>query len=211
MEIKIIQLEKAKLRCGWFFHGGKPLKVMAGAWNFYVPDLEMKLAYPRDGSLHCLRKSTPDYTRLMAGAFDGQPLGRYSADDWKRALNKNTRRRAVENYIAASRLHRARLGPEPLGLCYVRDFSYRFFGDTSETAGIIIGDIRKLPPKTDATEEQILAAGVTIDGIRSCVRQQIHGYVSDLNSVVGVMPVDAEREIEAMLGHFSEQIAKTVS
>jgi hypothetical protein len=130
-------------------------------------------------------------------------------DDWKQALNKNTRRRAVENYLAASRLHAAGLGPQPLGLCHVRDFSYRLFGDSSETAGIIIGDIRKLPPKADATEEQIIAAGVTIDGIRSCVRQQIHGYVSDLNSVVGVMPVDAEREIEAMLDHFSERLAET--
>ena len=208
MEIKILQLEKARLRCGWFFHGGKPLKVMAGAWNFYVPDLEIKLAYPRDGALHCLRRSTPDYARLMAGAFDGQRLGRYSAEDWKRALNKSTRQRAVENYLAASRLHDAGLGPKPLGLCHVRDFSCRLFGGWSETAGIIISDIRKLPPKADATEEQIIAAGVTIDAIRSCLRQQINGYVSDLNSVVGVMPVDADRQIEALLGYFSEQITK---
>lgn len=40
------------------------------------------------------------------------------------------------------------------------------------------------------------ATGVAPDRTQGCIRQQIRGYVSDLNSVVGVMPVDAESEVQ---------------
>jgi hypothetical protein len=103
-------------------------------------------------------------------------------------------------------LHAAGLGPRPLGICHVRRFSGNFLGAWSETTGILIEDIGKLPPKPEATETEILAAGVTLDGIKSCVRQQIRGYVSDLNSVLGVMPVAAECEIEAILSQLSAQV-----
>ncbi len=206
MEIPIHQLESARLRMGWFLHGGMPARVKAGAWNFYVPALNLKLAYPREACVHCLHKAVPPVDRLLAGEFDGERIGRYSAEDWKQALTKTTRRRAAENFIAAERLHAAGLGPKPLGICYVRRFSSQAFGAWSETAGILIEDIQNLPPKPDATEAEILAAGVTLDGIKSCVRQQIRGYVSDLNSVIGVMPVAAEEEIEAILSQLSAQV-----
>lgn len=206
MAIPIHQFETARLRMGWLLHGGMPVRVKAGAWNFYVPALNLKLAYSREGCVHCLHKVTPPVNRLLAGDFDGEQIGRYSAEDWKQALTKSTRQRAAENFIAAERLHAAGLGPKPLGLCYVRRFSSKAFGAWSETSGIMIEDINTLPAKPDATEAEILATGVTLDGINSCVRQQIRGYVSDLNSVLGVMPVAAEQEIEAILTQLSEQV-----
>ena len=209
MAITIHRLEKARLLLGWFFCDGKIMKAKAGAWNFYVPALNIKLAYPNNGKIHCLRPVTPPFEKLMSGALDDERIGRYSADDWKQALTKSTRRRAAENYISAARLHAAGLGPKPLGICYVGNFSYKPFGPWSETAGILIEDIHKLPPKANATEEEILAAGVTLDGIKSCVRQQINGYVSDLNSVIGVMPVDAEDEIEAVLKQLAGQVGES--
>lgn len=209
MSLLIHHFDQARLFCGCFVHRRDIHRVKAGAWNFYVPALNLKLAYPNNGNIHCLRPVTPPYDKLMSGVLDEERIGRYSADDWKRALGKSTRRRAAENYISAERLHAAGLGPKPLGICYVSRFSKGLFGLWSETAGIMIEDINKLPPKADATEEEIIAAGVTIDGIRSCVRQQIKGYVSDLNSVIGVMPVDAEEEIEAILRQLAEQVGES--
>jgi len=208
MDLEILQIEKARLCVGWFLSGGSSAKAMEGAWNFYVPALKVKLAYPRMGSVHCLHRKAPPVGPLLAGGFDGRQIGRYSSEDWKRALTKSTRLRAAENYVAAKRLHAAGLGPEPLGICYVRSFSYSLSGPSSETAGIMIEDINQLPPKANATEEQIIAAGVTLDGIKSCVRQQINGYVSDLNSVIGVMPVDAGDEIRTILDRLSEQVGE---
>jgi hypothetical protein len=158
--------------------------------------------------IHCLHRIAPKRGLLMSGALDDQQIGRYSAEDWKRAFTTSTRQRAVENYIAANRLHAAGLGPKPLGICYVRKFSRGLSVRPGETAGILIEDINKLPAKRDASEEEIIAAGVTPDRIKSCVRQQIRGYVSDLNSVVGVMPTDAGEEIRKLLDWFDSQLKR---
>lgn len=206
MNIKILQLNKARLCMGLFLYDGRAFRAHTGMWNFYVPALKIKLAYSQNGKLQCLHKVTPPFAELMRGSLDGKRIGRYSADEWKQALGKSTRRRAAENYVAAYRLHLAGLGPKPLGICYVRNFSYRFSGDKCETTGIMVEDIRRLAPKKNATEEEIIAAGVTLDGLKSCFRQQINGYVSDLNSVVGVMPVDAEQEIEEILSRLAAQV-----
>ncbi len=206
MKVDVYKFERSRLHWGYFSSKGSLFKAHAGAWNFYVPSLKLKLAYARNGMIHCLHRKTPDIDQLFAGKWDGDRIGRYSSEEWKSALSKSTRRRAAENYLSAQRLHIAGLGPKPLGICYVRNFSCKLFGDWSETAGIMIEDINQLPAKSDATEEQIIAAGVTVDSLKSCVRQQIKGYVSDLNSVVGVMPVDAEEEIEAILKQLSGQV-----
>jgi hypothetical protein len=206
MKINILQFDKARLCLGWFLYGGRFFKVLEGAWNFYVPALNIKLAYTRDGNVHCLRPVTPPFGELMSGAFDGKRIGQYSADDWKQALGKSTRRRAAENYIAAHRLHAAGLGPKPFGIIYVRNFAYKFSIKKSETAGIMIENILNLAPKKNATEENIVAAGVMPDRLKSCIRQQINGYVSDLNSVVGVMPLDAEQEIAEIVSRLAEEI-----
>jgi hypothetical protein len=207
MEIHFEYLDKARLLLGRFIHGRRVMRAMTGAWNFYVPAMNLKLAYPAaNGMIHCLHRIAPRRDLLMSGKLDDQQIGRYSADDWKRAFTTSTRHRAVENYIAASRLHAAGLGPKPLGICYVRHFSHGLSGRPGETAGILIEDINKLPAKRDATEEEIIAAGVTPDRIKSCVRQQIRGYVSDLNSVVGVIPTGAGDEIRSLLDWFDSQL-----
>jgi hypothetical protein len=68
----------------------------------------------------------------------------------------------------------------------------------SLAVGLMIEDAAAKPPKPPATEAQLLAAGVRPDRLRSAVRQQVNGYVVDLNSVVGVVPVDADAEITAV-------------
>lgn len=63
------------------------------------------------------------------------------------------------------------------------------------TAGIIVDNLQRYTPKDETTESAMRVAGVEPDRLRSCIRQQINGYVSDLNSVVGVMPMNAEQEV----------------
>jgi hypothetical protein len=45
----------------------------------------------------------------------------------------------------------------------------------------------------------MIAAGVQPDGIRSAIRQQLNGYVVHLSSVVGVQPIDGERDVRRVL------------
>jgi hypothetical protein len=177
-----------------------------GNWAFYVGRLEAKILYARDGLVDCLHRTAPDRAKLFAGLLDDVDFGRYSASEWKAALAKPVRRRAVENFIAARRLFHAGLGPEPYALCHVPRF--RLFGrpEPTETAGIVIQNINSLGPRPPATREQMIACGVMPDRIESSLRQQIRGYVSDLNSVCGVMPIDAEREIDAMVQDFERAI-----
>lgn len=62
-------------------------------------------------------------------------------------------------------------------------------------AGIFIENLDNYPRRAPVTLEEMISAGVKPDKIKSAIRQQINGYVSDLNSVVGVMPITAEKEI----------------
>ena len=62
--------------------------------------------------------------------------------------------------------------------------------------GIMVENLRNYSRKRPATLEQLEAAGVVPDRTSSCLRQQIRGYVSDLNSVVGVRPLAAEVEVQ---------------
>jgi hypothetical protein len=64
--------------------------------------------------------------------------------------------------------------------------------------GFLTDDVWRLPPRPVSSEADLLRAGVMVDKLRSSVRQQLNGYVTDLNSVVGVMPIDATREVEAL-------------
>jgi hypothetical protein len=63
------------------------------------------------------------------------------------------------------------------------------------------------PQGPTATWSQLIDAGVRPDQINSAVRQQVNGYVVDLNSVIGVVPVDAEAEVAAV----EAQIAAAMS
>lgn len=66
------------------------------------------------------------------------------------------------------------------------------------SVGLRMADVTKLPGKRNATEQEIVHAGVIPDPTLSCIRQQTNGYVVDLSSVVGAMPVDAEREVREL-------------
>ena len=71
--------------------------------------------------------------------------------------------------------------------------------DEAGMVGIFTEDVTRLPEKQDASEEDVMACGVQVDRIKSCVRQQLNGYVVDLNSVVGVVPVDADDEVHEVV------------
>jgi hypothetical protein len=96
------------------------------------------------------------------------------------------------------RLHKAGLGPEPLGLAVAPRYRTWFSRGATLSAGTFVADLRGYPPKEPATEEQVRAAGVIPDGSLSAIREQIRGYVSDLNSARGAMPEDAEDEVAAL-------------
>ena len=54
--------------------------------------------------------------------------------------------------------------------------------------------------------DELMAAGVMPDRVLSCVREQIKGYVSDLNSVVGVTP----SESNSLVAEIEEYVRKVV-
>ena len=93
-----------------------------------------------------------------------------------------------------------------MGICFVRSYRSNLWHQPCENVGLVIQNVFLLPSKKEATESEIVSCGVTIDKIRSCIRQQINGYVSDLNSVCGVMPVNAEEEIRYLLDILSKQV-----
>lgn len=61
--------------------------------------------------------------------------------------------------------------------------------------GLYIDDLNFYDEKNETTFAELSHADVIPDKINSCLRQQIKGYVSDLNSVVGVMPKDKNDEV----------------
>ena len=126
-------------------------------------------------------------------------MGPSTALDWKKALSKTSRQRAVENVVAGQRLHQANLGPRFNCFAAIRCLKSFWGHEYGECIGVECGNAFALPPKPKTREEEILEAGVLPDKIKSCVRQQINGYVTDLNSVVGVMPRNADNEIEDLL------------
>lgn len=178
------------------FIGDSSYQVAVGAWAFWAPAFRTKILHAIDGQAHCLANSAPPREQLLAGQYAVPEGGRYSTQDWLNALSKCVLRRAAENFLAAQRLHAAGLGPAALGICLVRRFHAWYSPAVGHTAGIMVEDLNHLPRKwKKGTAQQMLDAGVAPDRILSSVRQQIRGYVSDLNSVVGVMPINAEQDI----------------
>jgi hypothetical protein len=116
-------------------------------------------------------------------------------------------RRVAENVVAAWRLHAAGLGPEVLGLCIAREYRDCDRRDASFAAGFLGADATALPAKAPTTVEEFLAAGVTLDRIASAIRQQVNGYVVDLNAAIGVLPVDAEAEVSALAARIEASAA----
>jgi len=170
--------------------GWRPHWAYMGMWAAYAPALQLKLLHSVGGQVHSIARSAP--RREDASDPDGPKA------KWARAFAKPVTRRVAENWIMLERLHKAGLGPEPLGLAVAPHYRTWFSRGVTHSAGTFVADLRRYPPKEPATEEQVRAAGVIPDGSRSAIREQIRGYVSDLNSARGAMPEDAEDEIAAL-------------
>jgi SAM-dependent methyltransferase len=179
---------------------GQRCAVRRGSWAFYVPSLGLKLLHAVAGNTHCVHHSAPNREAVLSGEALPVSDDRYTIGDCANAFSKTAVRRAVENYAVTQRLHKAGLGPEALGVCVVRQFTADYSNVPCQTAGIFVKDANGYPPKEKTTVEQIVECGVVPDRLLSCVRQQINGYVIDLNSVVGAIPSEANdvtAEIEA--------------
>ena len=164
-----------------------------GHWMFYLPATGEKFFHAAHGVTDCIHPTRPSNARLEEDWANDT----YTSADWRHALSTPLTRRLAELWIAGARLARAGLGPRPIGLT----FASRFVRDgvvLGRTMGARWEDAERLPAKTPATDSDLLAAGVRPDRIRSCVRQQLNGYVIDLSSVVGVQPIDAEDDVVAV-------------
>ncbi|MBW8282258.1 MAG: hypothetical protein K0M55_01535 [Rhizobium sp.] len=170
-----------------------------GKWMFYNPALQEKYFHVRSGNIDSTARSRPSERQLVEMS-EHELSGRYPISVWKEALSTPISRRLAEIWIASTRLHRKGLGPEPGSLVIARQYKRNFRG-YGPTAGLKIGDARLLAPRDPVTQEEMIAAGVQPDRYLSCVRQTINGYVSDLCSVVGVVPIDAEDEVRELAEH----------
>ena len=179
--------------------------VHLGKWMFYNPARQEKYFHVRAGKIDSTARSRPT-DRQLAEMDDSEFSGRYPVSVWKEALSTPIARRLAEIWIASQRLHGAGLGPRPGALIVARNYK-RNFRSYGPTAGLQIENARLLQPRTPVTQEEMIAAGVRPDRYLSCVRQTINGYVSDLCSVVGVIPIDAEEEIAALTLHIDELLS----
>ncbi|MBL37765.1 MAG: hypothetical protein CMP07_05085 [Xanthomonadales bacterium] len=198
-EIRIVEtcrlLPPRALRGGRAEVDGARLKVNIGAWAFYIPRLAAKILHSFRGACHCIHATAPERGQLFGGKASLHD-GRYSLPDWRQAYETSVAHRAAENYIAARRLHACGLGPKVIGCVAVRSLESFYSPGVSHSFGIMVENLRNYSRKRPATLEQLEAAGVVPDRTSSCLRQQIRGYVSDLNSVVGVRPLAAEVEVQ---------------
>ena len=177
---------------------GQRHKCQRGAWATWIPSLGTKYLNTVNGHLDCLHHNAPTRGKILEKALDRTDYRPYSREEWKRAYTTQVSRKAAENAVAAGRLYEAGLGPRVLGLCIALHYTDVDGANRGFSMGIVSENVAALPPKRPASEEEFLAAGVTLDRLNSAIRQQVNGYVVDLNSVVGVMPVDAEDEVAAI-------------
>lgn len=171
--------------------GPRPHWAYLGMWAAYAPALQLKLLHSVGGQLHSIARVAPRRSRA------GDPADPEKGA-WARAFATPVTRRAAENWVMLDRLHRAGLGPEPLALAIAPRYRAWFSPRATHSAGTYVADLRRYPPKAPATEAQLRAAGVIPDARLACIREQINGYVSDLNAVRGAMPEDAEEEVAAL-------------
>lgn len=198
MDIEII--ESCHLDAPRMFYGcravvdGVSHSADIGAWTFYISELNAKILHSFHGRCHCIHRSAPDRDRVEKGSAVIRD-DRYSLTDWRAIYGKTAARRTAENYITALRLQDRGLGPKVTGCIAVRDFTAFYCPEPSRTYGLLVGDLGGYRRKPRTTLAQLESAGLAPDRSLSCLRQQIRGYVSDLNSVVGVIPVDAEEDV----------------
>ncbi|MGR3500321.1 MAG: hypothetical protein ACU0E9_15690 [Limimaricola soesokkakensis] len=186
-------IDKIRLWPSHAMIAGRPQRVKWGAWAVYLPGPQIKLMHAVAGLQHCIYYKAPRREEVLGG-FDR----RRDAEDWARAFSTPVLRRVAENWVMFQRLHAAGLGPEPMGLVAVRDYRSFFSRGRGITAGLRLADLTKYPEKTPATEAELRGAGIVPDRSRASLREQIRGYVSDLNNLHGAMPENGEAEVAAV-------------
>ena len=172
-------------------------RISMGAWAVYVPARQMKLLHAVQGMQHCIYRTAPKREAVLEGRAIPYREGR-PAEAWLRAFTTPVTRRVAENYVCLQRLHRAGIGPEPLGLVLAADYRAWFSRGASWTAGYRVANLNDYPAKPPTTEAQLRDAGVIPDRSLASIREQINGYVSDLNALYGAMPEGGEAEVSAI-------------
>ncbi len=172
---------------------GRICRVKWGAWAVYLPGPQVKIMHAVAGLQHCIYHKAPKREEVLGG-FDT----RSNAPDWARAFSTPVLRRVAENWVMFQRMHAAGIGPEPMGLVAVRDYRSFFSRGRGITAGLRLADLTKYPEKAPTTEAQLRDAGILPDRSRASLREQIRGYVSDLNNLHGAMPENGEAEVASV-------------
>lgn len=193
---------------------GRVYEVKAGAWAFYVPKLNMKVLHAVEGKQTCLRKVAQRYLNPTAAEEcenalareNGTNVGPYLVQEWDTALTTPVARRVAETWIAACRLADAGLGPKVSEIVVVKNFQSPYSDRFSATAGYVQENAKKMRKGPSGDEKAMRAVGVEPDRILSCVRQPINGYITDLNSVVGVKPLNAEADVSALAAFIDEKM-----
>jgi hypothetical protein len=180
--------------------GARLSRAAMGMWAAYAPRTRLKVLHAVGGHVHSIARSAP--AREQVGT-DRDPDG-----VWQRAFSTPVTRRVAENWIMLERLHRAGIGPEPLALAVVPRYRSWFTRGTTWSAGYYVANLHDYPPKAPTTEEELRAAGIIPSARRSCLREQINGYVSDLNSARGAMPENAEEEVAALTARLDAALAE---
>lgn len=205
--LKLTDMKRARI-------DGRSFDVKAGAWAFYVPKLNMKILHAVEGRQTCLRKVAQRYLNPSAAEErenalareNGSKVGPYLVREWDAALTTPVAQRVAETWIAACRLAKAGLGPQATEIVVVKNFQSPYSALFSTTAGFVQANAKQLPKGPSGDEAAMRAAGVEPDRIKSCIRQPINGYITDLNSVVGVKPLDADAEIATLMAYIDEKM-----
>ncbi len=180
---------------------GRRCPCVRGAWATWIPDLQTKFLRSVDGKV-ASRRSEASSLKIPAGVPEEDRWGSYTIGEWRRVFALSAARRVAENVVAAGLLAAAGLGPRVLGLCVAHEYWRGAHRDGSIAVGFMIEDATRKPPKQPATEAEMISAGVRPDKTRSAIRQQVNGYIVDLNSVVGVVPIDADDTVAAVEARF---------
>ena len=175
---------------------GKDYKILRGNWAFYVPALQAKILHARHGMRWCFHESCPS-AEVLASEPGDLRLGPYALDDWRKALATPVFRRIAENRVSARRLAKAGVGPAAGRPIIIKALAYQSLSGSSPSGGFELADLTGYLPRRQSVPADLAVAGVALDHIGSALRQQIRGYVSDLDSVIGVSPLDAEEEVRA--------------
>lgn len=185
---------------------GKSYAIKAGTWALYVPELEMKILRAADGNCAYEHPLAPDPATVRAAPAD-QKFRRYTAAEWASSIDKPVLERAAENCIIADRLARHGFGAALKAAVVVRSYRQGDSGKSTHSAGMILENLFTYPRRRDVTETEFRKVGLIPDRYKSCIRQQIRGYVSDFNAVFGVMPQGAETEVAALRGRMADHCA----